>query len=252
MGNVKPKKHLGQHFLTDKNIVRKMVALVPQSDSTVYEIGPGTGILTEGLIERGFPVTAFEIDPESVQYLEERFKNAALTIISGDFLEFTLDKLSLNAYWAGNLPYNITSPIFFKLVENRAYISEGVFMIQKEVADRLAAPHGSKTYGLLSVYLQAFFEVKVEFKVPPGVFNPPPKVMSAVISLKRKSERNINTARLLRLVKAAFGQRRKILGNALKSGGIQLPDSHQHLLTLRAESIPVETYIELEPLFIST
>ncbi|MBI3481745.1 MAG: ribosomal RNA small subunit methyltransferase A, partial [Bacteroidetes bacterium] len=179
---VRPKKFLGQHFLKDQNIAAKIVdALVlPQEKSFVLEIGPGMGVLTQFLVKKeNIDLHLAEIDRESVAYLKEHYPSHSEKIIEGDFLELDLTRLTdQNIYVIGNFPYNISSQIFFKVLEHRSQVKQAVGMIQKEVADRIAEKEGSKTYGILSVLLQAFYDIELLFKVPPGVFFPPPKVMS--------------------------------------------------------------------------
>ena len=224
--NVKPKKKLGQHFLTDKNIAKKIVDgfEAKYEDGHVLEIGPGTGILTFMLAsvfkER---LTAIDLDQESVDYLNnvkaER-KIEDLNIVFADFLKFDLSRITDSEISIiGNFPYNISSQIFFKILENREKIPLTYGMIQREVADRIVAPPGNKTYGILSVLLQAFYDLKMELKVPPGVFNPPPKVNSAVISMVRKENFTLDCDERLffRIVKQSFQNRRKTLRNSLKT-----------------------------------
>jgi len=181
---VRPKKYLGQHFLKDRNIAVKIVDSLQSTGMPVLEIGPGTGILTELLIKKEYDFSVIEIDKESIVHLHERFPG--LDIIEGDFLEFDLKaRFSTKLAIIGNFPYNISSQIFFRVLDARQQVNEVVCMIQKEVADRLASKEGNKTYGILSVLLQAYYNIDYLFKVSPGVFNPPPKVNSAVIRLRR-------------------------------------------------------------------
>lgn len=246
---VTPKKHLGQHFLTDKNIAQKIVGLLSaDAAQTVVEIGPGRGVLTQYLLARYPSLRIIEIDDEAVQYIRSEFAAFQPQVIHTDFLQWKpANDIGPNASFIGNLPYNISSPIFFSFLDNRAFVQEAVCMIQKEVAERIAAPPGSKTYGILSVLLGYYFDIKYEFSVPPSVFAPPPKVMSAVITLRRKDvpAGEVRYERLKHIVKAAFNQRRKTLRNALK--GIELPDfpEKEHLLTLRAEQLSVADFVKL-------
>lgn len=243
---VRPKKSLGQHFLTDQNICRKIAdAFDPIPGSAVVEIGPGTGALTKFLLERNLNPILIEIDNESVEFLKKNFSPGQFEIRETDFLETGFqnidnDRISL----IGNFPYNISSQIFFKVLENRDRTGLVVGMIQKEVAQRIAAPPGSRTYGILSVLLQAFYDITILFHVPPGVFNPPPKVMSSVIRLVRNSTARLDCDEELffRLVKRAFQNRRKTLRNALKD--LHLPSEVYRLgvMDKRAEQLSVADY----------
>jgi 16S rRNA (adenine1518-N6/adenine1519-N6)-dimethyltransferase len=249
---VRPKKHLGQHFLRDKNIARKIVdglQLPEDSKTPVLEIGPGTGVLTSLLVER-YPDRLFlvELDAESVDYLHREFPMLGHRIIQGDFLKLDLQKLFAGPFVIiGNFPYNISSQIFFQVLDHRDRVEQVVCMLQKEVADRLCAKHGSKVYGILSVLLQAFYDLEMLFKVSPGVFHPPPKVMSAVIRLRRNACRELPCDELLfrTVVKLAFQKRRKTLRNALKQ--LNLPDSVSTLplMDKRPEQLSVNDYIFL-------
>jgi len=219
---VKPKKGLGQHFLTDKNIARKIVnCLTWQHYNKILEIGPGMGILTELLLE--FPekeMRFVEIDRSSVAYLADRFPAIHHRIIAADILDLPFEAIYNEPFAIiGNFPYNISSQLFFKILKYRDLVPETVCMIQKEVAVRLASPPGSKNYGILSVLLQAFFDIEFLFTVAPTVFVPPPRVNSAVIRLKRNqtSALDCNEELFTRVVKTAFNQRRKTLRNSLKS-----------------------------------
>lgn len=248
---VRPKKHLGQHFLHDKNIARKIVDGLVLADNSrpVLEIGPGTGVLTTFLVDR-FPANLFlvEIDPESVVHLHKAFPSLEHRLIQGDFLKLDLLQLFPGPFSIiGNFPYNISSQIFFQVLDHHPRVEQVVCMLQKEVADRLCAKHGSKVYGILSVLLQAFYDLEVLFKVSPGAFHPPPKVMSAVIRLKRNKRKELPCDELLfrTIVKQAFQKRRKILRNALKH--LHLPDSAGKLALMdkRPEQLSVEDYIFL-------
>lgn len=217
---VRPKKSLGQHFLTDKNIAQKIAKSINGSPELVLEIGPGMGVLTRFLTQEHSNFKVIEIDKESVDYLIENKVLPSENVISGDFLELDLkDILPDNTCIIGNFPYNISSQIFFRVLENRHMVSQTVCMIQKEVAERLAAPPGSKTYGILSVLLQAYYKIEYLFTVHEHVFNPPPKVKSAVIRLERNAVKHLgcNEEVFFRLVKASFNQRRKTLRNSLRS-----------------------------------
>jgi 16S rRNA (adenine1518-N6/adenine1519-N6)-dimethyltransferase len=245
---VRPKKHLGQHFLTDKNIAGKIAGCLSEDFSTVCELGPGTGILTEALLQRNFikELKLVEIDSESVEHLKLHVSDNRIEIIEADFLKFDLEKISSSPFaLIGNFPYNISSQIFFKVIENRDLIPETVGMIQKEVAERIAAPPGSKTYGILSVLLQSWFDITYCFTVNEGVFFPPPRVKSAVIRLRRNQVTTLecDEALFINVVKTAFGQRRKTLRNALKS---LTGNNFEHpLLGERAEQLSCKQFEEL-------
>jgi len=249
---VRPKKHLGQHFLHDKNIARRIVEglqLPENSDTPVLEIGPGTGVLTTTLVER-YPGKLFliEIDAESVAYLQENFPFLGTHLINGDFLKLDLQTLFPERFAIiGNFPYNISSQIFFQVLDHRDRVEQVVCMLQKEVADRLCAAPGSKTYGILSVLLQAFYHLESLFKVSPGAFHPPPKVMSSVIRLRRNARKELPCDELLfrNVVKQSFQKRRKTLRNALKH--LNLPDSVSGLALMdkRPEQLSVEDFIFL-------
>ncbi len=217
---VKPKKHLGQHFLEDENIAKNIVELLNTKDNLVLEIGPGTGVLTKYLIEKNSTqFSVCEIDTESVTYLKKHYPN--LNIISKDILKLNLKEEFNNQKitFIGNYPYNISSQILFKALENKDQVTELIGMFQKEVCLRIASKPGNKTYGILSVLLQSFYDISYEFTVPPNVFNPPPKVQSGVISMKINPEKSPNCDFKLfkRIVKLTFGQRRKKIRNTLKS-----------------------------------
>ncbi len=250
MAGVQPKKHLGQHFLTDERTARRIVDAFPHNEcNNILEIGPGTGVLTKYLKELpGVNLWAMEVDEESVTYLEATYPSLSGKILLEDFLKYPVDKIFPKQAFGviGNFPYNISSQIFFQVLANRDRIPMVVGMIQKEVADRLCEQEGSKTYGILSVLLQTFYEVKYLFTVKPGVFLPPPKVKSAVIRLERNHRKSLpcNEAFFFRVVKMAFNQRRKTLRNALKSILLPLkPDWDE--LGLRAEQLSVEQFIAL-------
>lgn len=245
MARVKPKKHLGQHFLKDEQIAHKITSsLANLGGDRVIEIGAGTGVLTKYLLSEYNEFVAFDVDPESIQYLQNQYAAHASKFILRDYLKYILHA---PAVLIGNFPYNISSQLFFKVWEDRDRVSEVVCMIQKEVADRICAPHGNKTYGILSVLLGAFFDIAFLFEVPPHMFDPPPKVQSAVIRLTRNDVKALpcNEDRFKKIVKAGFGQRRKTLRNALKH--LDLPHS-EHLdgmLSRRAEQLSVDDFINL-------
>jgi len=247
MNFVKAKKNLGQHFLKDRNIARKIVdSLLAEEVQSVLEVGPGMGVLTDFLLQRpGIALTVAEIDSESVVYLKEHFPELTPGILEADFL--TLDLSALfpgNVAVIGNFPYNISSQIFFKVLENRSRVPEVVGMVQKEVAERISAGPGSKTYGILSVLLQAFYHIEYLFTVGEKVFAPPPKVKSAVIRLTRNAVEKLDCdeALFFRVVKTAFNQRRKVLSNALKPLGGTLPPD---LAGKRAEQLGVADFVAL-------
>ncbi len=248
---VRPKKSLGQHFLHDRQIAKRIVdALVITDDqSKVLEIGPGMGVLTTFLIERPeIDLHVIEIDRDSVAYLHKHYPPLAGRIIEGDFLDFDLTSLTQKPLAIiGNFPYNISSQIFFRVLAKRDQVTQVVCMLQKEVAERMAAPPGSKTYGILSVLLQAYYQIEFLFKVPPGVFTPPPKVMSAVIRLTRNSRQTLscNETLFVQVVKQGFNNRRKTLRNALKNLTLAAEISALPLLDKRAEQLSVEDFEHL-------
>jgi len=221
--SVKPKKALGQHFLKDLTIAERIASSYTyhQSCRNLLEIGAGTGVLTQYLAQhQQTNLKVIDIDTESVEYLKKQPYLSSEQIIEGDFLKFNLTDIFPASFGIiGNFPYNIASQIFFTVFENRNTITEVVCMIQKEVAERIASVPGKKTNGILSIFLQAFYEVEYLFTVPPSVFLPPPKVDSAVIRLRRNTKTAFNCPekRLITVVKQAFNQRRKTLRNAVKS-----------------------------------
>lgn len=245
MNFVKPKKNLGQHFLTDLNIARKIVDSLGSTTPDVLEIGPGTGVLTQFLLTRSdIHLQVIEIDRESVAYLRQNFPGLN-NIWAEDFLKSAIgEKFEGNFSVIGNFPYNISSQIFFRILELRNRIPEVVGMVQKEVAERIASKHGNKTYGILSVILQAFYEIEYLFTVSEHVFQPPPKVKSAVIRLKRNNitKLSCNEAFFVEVVKAAFNLRRKMLRNSLKSICENLPEKYAEK---RPEQLSVDDFIEL-------
>ncbi|MDO9153133.1 MAG: 16S rRNA (adenine(1518)-N(6)/adenine(1519)-N(6))-dimethyltransferase RsmA [Paludibacter sp.] len=249
MTQVRAKKHLGQHFLRDLEVASRIAASLPLDGRTsVLEIGPGTGVLTQFLIQNpDIDLTAVELDSESVAFLNHKYPQ--LKVIEADFLKMDLksffsDKFSI----IGNLPYNISSQIFFKMLENKDSIPCLVCMIQKEVAERMASKAGNKTYGILSVLMQAFYSIEYLFTVHEHVFDPPPKVKSAVIRLTRNEVSKLNCNEILfkTVVKTAFNQRRKQMRNSLKS----LVDKNNPMYSdpifdKRPEQLDVEAFIEL-------
>jgi len=245
MSFVKPKKSLGQHFLTDQNIARKIVDSLGSETTDVLEIGPGMGVLTQYLLNRTeFNLHAIEIDRDSVAYLQQNFPQLK-NIWSEDFLKSDIAvKFEGNFTVIGNFPYNISSQILFKVLALRNRIPEVVGMVQKEVAERIASKHGNKTYGILSVILQAFYDIEYLFTVSENVFSPPPKVKSAVIRLKRNQVAELPCSETLfvEVVKAAFNQRRKMLRNSLKAVCENLPE---RFADKRPEQLSVIDFIEL-------
>lgn len=245
---MRAKKHLGQHFLKDLNIAQRIVDGLSGHGGydRVLEIGPGMGVLTQFLLPKNnFSTYVIEIDTESVAYLQKHYPELAPRIIAGDFLKFDADNWFPGAFAIiGNFPYNISSQIFFRALEIRDRIPEIVCMLQKEVAQRIASPPGNKDYGILSVLLQAFYDIDYLVSVPPGAFDPPPKVQSGVIRLRRNAVTALECDEKLffRVVKTAFNQRRKTLRNALKPMG-EMPD--HPLLDKRAEQLGVQDFVTL-------
>ncbi len=245
MSFVKPKKSLGQHFLIDQNIARKIVDSLGSETADVLEIGPGMGVLTQYLLNRPeIKLQVIEIDRDSVAYLQENFTQLK-NIWSEDFLKSDLAaKFEGNFSIIGNFPYNISSQILFKVLSMRNRIPEVVGMVQKEVAERIASKHGNKTYGILSVILQAFYDIEYLFTVSENVFLPPPKVKSAVIRLKRNNTTILPCSEVffVEVVKAAFNLRRKMLRNSLKGICENLPEQFAEK---RPEQLSVNDFIEL-------
>ncbi|MFA6401836.1 MAG: 16S rRNA (adenine(1518)-N(6)/adenine(1519)-N(6))-dimethyltransferase RsmA [Salinivirgaceae bacterium] len=249
MEKVRAKKHLGQHFLKDQNIARKISeSFSPLAPKLILEIGPGMGILTQYLLEnKTNNLWVVEIDRESVAYLEKNFPQLEAKIIQGDFLKLPLDKLFQEPIAIiGNFPFNISSQILFKILEHRDLVPEMVGMFQKEVAERIAAKPGSKTYGITSVLLQTFYTIEYLFTVNEQVFDPPPKVKSGVIRIVRNqvSQLPCDEKLYFRVIKTGFNQRRKTLSNSLKSILLNLkPD--QEIFRKRPEQLGVQEFIEL-------
>lgn len=249
MSSVRPKKHLGQHFLKEEAIAQRIAdSLTGHGAYThVLEIGPGTGALTRHLLAlQRWPIICYEVDAESVAYLNTHYP--ALDVRSEDFLRMDPNDATTGPIAViGNFPYNISTQIVFKVLDHRDRCTEVVGMFQKEVADRIRAPHGSKTYGITSVLTQAFYDVDLLFHVEPGSFIPPPKVRSSVIRMRRNTTAQLpcDEALFFRVVKMAFNQRRKTLSNALK----QLPELKRPLPDAyagkRAEQLSVADFIAL-------
>ncbi|WP_299015156.1 16S rRNA (adenine(1518)-N(6)/adenine(1519)-N(6))-dimethyltransferase RsmA [uncultured Polaribacter sp.] len=257
--SVQAKKHLGQHFLTDESIAKNIAdALTENGYEDVLEIGPGMGVLTKYLLQKKPKTTVLELDRESVAYLKDVFPVEQLhldtsannfAIIEGDFLKKNLQEIFNKKQVAiiGNFPYNISTQIVFKAIENREFVPEFAGMFQKEVAKRIAEKEGSKVYGILSVLTQAFFDVEYLFTVPPTVFNPPPKVDSGVIRCIRKENYTLPVDEKLffRVVKTAFNQRRKMLRSSLKSFNLSDSLKEEPIFAKRPEQLSVQEFILL-------
>ena len=251
MSLVRAKKHLGQHFLTDKNIASKIVNSLQRKGgyNQVLEVGPGMGILSDFLLQTADLEThLIDLDTESYEYLQKRYPQLGERLINGDFLELNFKDVFADKFAIiGNFPYNISSQILFKVLDNRDQVVEVVGMFQKEVAERCTAKPGSKEYGILSVFLQAWYNVEYLFTVKAGVFNPPPKVLSAVIRLSRNDIKVLDCDEKLfwQVVKTAFNQRRKTLRNALSSLIVKEKMVDEPLLDLRAERLSVGDFVKL-------
>lgn len=252
MVQVRAKKALGQHFLTDLSIAKRIAdTLEPYPNLPVLEIGPGMGVLSRFLLEAGHDLRVIEIDKESVSYLNTHFPQLAGRIIAGDFLQIPLEEyMPEGAQLAliGNYPYNISSQIFFRLLDYRERIPVCSGMLQREVAQRLASGPGSKDYGILSVLLQAWYDVEYLFTVDEHVFNPPPKVKSGVIRLVRnqRTDLGVNEEDFKRVVKVAFNQRRKTLRNSLRAiFGADYAGYADPIFSQRPEQLGVEDFIRL-------
>lgn len=251
--SVKAKKHLGQHFLTDENIAKKIVeGLSFENYGNVLEVGPGMGVLTKYLIEKEQKVYLAEIDTESIEYLKQHYEKITEETFVGDFLKHDFAGLE-NEQIAiiGNFPYNISSQILFKIIDYYEQIPEMVGMFQKEVAERTAAVPRTKDYGILSVLIQAYYDVKYLFTVHENVFNPPPKVKSGVIRLTRNPKEGLagNEVLFKQIVKAGFNQRRKKLSNALKILNIPEALKTNEFLDKRAEELSVADFISFTTLW---
>ena len=254
MKQVRPKKNLGQHFLVDLNIARRIADTVdePFPDLPVLEVGPGMGVMTQYLVQKPRPLKVVEIDRESVEYLTQNAVLGTQQIISGDFLRMDLHEVFGGQQFVltGNYPYDISSQIFFKMLDNKDLIPCCTGMIQHEVAVRMASQPGNKQYGILSVLIQAWYDVEYLFTVEPGVFNPPPKVQSAVIRMTRNDVTDLGCDEQLfrRVVKATFNQRRKMLRVSLRQllpKDASLFTSHPSLLSLRPEQLTIPQFVEL-------
>jgi len=251
VNSVKPKKFLGQHFLTDLRVAQRIADTIDACpDLPVLEVGPGMGVLTQYILPKERPFKVVEIDYDSVPYLHEHFPELGDNIIEGDFLQMNLREVFGGQPFVltGNYPYNISSQIFFKMVENRDLIPCCTGMIQKEVAERMAAAPGSKTYGVLSVLIQAWYEVEYLFTVDEHVFNPPPKVKSAVIRLTRNGKQSLGCDEALfrRIVKTVFTMRRKMMRNGMKQIlGKDSPMLADPIFTKRPEQLSIDDYVTL-------
>ncbi len=247
---VRPKKNLGQHFLTDSKIAQRIADTIDDFPTLpVLEVGPGTGMLTKHLLAKTDKLKVVEIDTESIEYLNHNFPQ-----LHGNILELDFLKMNFNDYWnepfcvIGNYPYNISSQIFFKVLDNKDMIPCCTGMIQKEVAERMTASEGSKTYGILSVLMQAWYDIEYLFTVNEGSFNPPPKVKSAVIRLTRNERKQLscNESLFKSIVKVTFNQRRKMIRNSIKAvvpKDTPLPEFY--LLTKRPEQLTIAQFEEL-------
>ena len=265
MKQVRPKKNLGQHFLVDLDIARRIADTVDQpfADLPVLEVGPGMGVMTQYLVQKPRPLKVVEIDRESVEYLKEHFlmfsrneeggtRKDEREIISGDFLRMDLNEVFGGQQFVltGNYPYDISSQIFFKMLDNKDLIPCCTGMIQHEVAVRMASQPGNKQYGILSVLIQAWYNVEYLFTVEPDVFNPPPKVQSAVIRMTRNEVTDLGCDEALfkRIVKTTFNQRRKMLRVSLRQllpKDSPLFSQHEEFLTLRPEQLSISQFVEL-------
>ena len=261
MKQVRPKKNLGQHFLTDLSIAKRIADTVdePYADLPVLEVGPGMGVMTQYLVQKPRPLKVVEIDRESVAYLNENFPKLRENILGADFLRMDLQQVFDGQQFVltGNYPYDISSQIFFKMLDNRDLIPCCTGMIQHEVAVRMAAKPGNKQYGILSVLIQAWYNVEYLFTVEPSVFNPPPKVQSPAIRITRNEVQHLGCDEQLskRLVKTVFNQRRKMLRVSLKQllSAEDIATLHSHLsivtsqlsLSLRPEQLTIAQFVEL-------
>jgi 16S rRNA (adenine1518-N6/adenine1519-N6)-dimethyltransferase len=247
MQKVTPKKALGQHFLNDETVAERMVQSITSQNPNILEIGPGMGVLTQFLLQqkdKNFKVV--EIDTESVDFLQKKYPS--LTIISGDFLKLYIsDYFNNNLTIIGNFPYNISSQILFKVLENKNMVTELVGMFQKEVAERIASKPGKKMYGILSVLLQAFYDIEYLFTVDEHLFTPPPKVKSGVIRMIRNPNKKLRCDETLfkNVIKTAFNQRRKTLRNSLKSFSFTEELQNNSILSLRPEQLSVQQFEEI-------
>tara|TARA_Y100000766_G_C18916968_1_gene612454 strand:- start:5350 stop:6114 length:765 start_codon:yes stop_codon:yes gene_type:complete len=253
MSKVRAKKYLGQHFLKDLGIARDIAqSLSLKNYSKVLEVGPGMGALTQFLVTLNTEIFVIEIDKESVSFLKKNYPELDNHIVEGDFLQLPLKEFFKEPIAIiGNFPYNISSQILFKAIDHKDLIPEIVGMFQKEVAERIVSPPGSKKYGIISILLQCFYDVEYLFTVDETVFDPPPKVKSAVIRLRRNNRVKLDCdeKKFLKVVKTSFSQRRKTLRNALKSLKLVDEISADPYLSLRAEQLSVEDFMNLTNCF---
>ena len=253
MSKLRAKKHLGQHFLKDLGIARDIAHCLSLNNYTkVLEVGPGMGVLTQFLIPLDTETFVIEIDKESVSYLKKYYPELDNHLIEGDFLKLPLQEIFKEPVAIiGNFPYNISSQILFKAIDHKDLIPEIVGMFQKEVAERVVSPPGSKKYGITSVLLQCYYDIEYLFTVDETVFDPPPKVKSAVIRLRRndRDKLDCDEKKFIQVVKTAFGQRRKTLRNALKSLNLVDKNTGSQYLSLRAEQLSVEDFMNLTSCF---
>ena len=251
MSLVRAKKHLGQHFLTDKNIAQKIVNSLQSAQlyNQVLEVGPGMGVLSDFLLEKSeYQTYLIDIDTESFLFLQKKYPHLGDKLINDDFLNLDFKSVFPSSFAIiGNFPYNISSQILFKILDNHNQVPEVVGMFQKEVAERIVAKPGNKQYGILSVFLQAYYKCEYLFTVKAGVFNPPPKVLSAVIRLSRNEVMKLDCNEKLfwQVVKAGFNQRRKTLSNALQTIIGKENQDEQKVWTLRAEQLSVADFVSL-------
>ena len=247
---VRAKKHLGQHFLKDEGVAEKIAnTLNFNGYNKVLEIGPGTGVLTKYLLEKDIELVAMDLDRDSISFLEANYLNKNLQLLEADFLKYDLSDVFGESEFAvtGNFTYNISTQIVFKTLENKEKIPEFTGMFQKEVALRICAKEGSKTYGILSVLTQVFYEAEYLFTVPPTVFNPPPKVESGVLRLVRKADFSLacDEKMLYKVVKTAFQQRRKTMRNSLKSFNLSDKIKEDTIFGQRPEQLSVAQFVAL-------
>lgn len=250
MDKVRAKKHLGQHFLTDENVAKRIAdTLTLEGYNKVLEIGPGMGVLTKYILEKPIETFVVEIDTESVDYLHKHYPKLHGHIFAQDFLKFNIVQAFNQEPFTviGNFPYNISSQIVFRVLELRDFVPEFSGMFQKEVAERICEKKGSKTYGILSVLTQAFYDTEYLFTVSEHVFNPPPKVKSGVMRMRRKENYTLpcNERLFFTVVKTAFNQRRKTLRNSLKSFGLPDEIREEVIFNMRPEQLGVEEFIDL-------
>jgi 16S rRNA (adenine1518-N6/adenine1519-N6)-dimethyltransferase len=245
---VRPKKHLGQHFLHDENIARKIISFIPDQPINLLEIGPGTGMLSKYLLQNEKLNPFFlEIDTDSVNLLLKNYPGISGRLIHADILDYDLSDIPSPFTMIGNFPYNISSQILFRVIRYRNIIPEVIGMFQKEVAERISSTPGTKKYGIISVMVQAYYHTEYLFTVSEKVFFPQPRVKSAVIRLKRNETEKLDCDEdlFLKVVKTAFNQRRKTLRNALKSLNVKPTEYTASLMDLRAEQLSVTDFVLL-------